>query len=108
MTRTVKYAAARGYAGESFFESDDLVEATRAAVAGAMSTGTTITVKRSVIHEDERRIQGHTIDLFRVAPNEVDFRRVAPELVLATQAMAAELFPEITDFIAPKVEGSEQ
>lgn len=91
------YSVTFEYDSESVFKSEDLVEATRFAVASALHTGRRFAVQRDVTKNGEDK----STPIFAVSPTSFDFRRVSPDVVLTMKAMAHELVSNI-DEVAPR------
>ena len=93
------YIVTLEYESGKKFETADLVEAARMAVACAMHTGKRFTVRRL---NDDPPGQPRETPLFSVGPTTFDYRRVTPGTILALKAMAHELVSNI-DEVVPEI-----
>lgn len=93
-----RYIVTIDYGMDPKLETEDLVAATRFAVACALHTS-----KRFAVHRvNSLGVGESTVTLFSVNPISYDYRRVTPDTALAMKAMAHELVSNI-DIVVPEI-----
>jgi hypothetical protein len=96
------------YQAEILYATPDVVSAIRFAAAAAMHSGKVFHVHRSVVSSTVSSTAESRYQLLSVMPSSIDFRRVSPETVLGTKALAHELWEAIDTSMNFKPEGFDE
>lgn len=99
----IVYQVTLSYHAEILYAGPDVVGAVRFASAAAMHAGQTFHIHRAfrpVPGEPSTSTNESRHQLLSITPSSIDFRRVSPETVIGSKALAHELYETIDEEVA--------